>query len=455
MEVPTQSSAPVPPSPQRPSATTRSRLPLILFLLVVVLGLTVTLIVLEYRKRQHPLEKPPFSSQGQTMPVIPAPAMTPEQKTQDSLKNSGLSAVPEFYATPLELLNAIGRALESHDVARAEQLIGKAALDEATVARLRAMFAQTNAKLRQPDPVREVGELELNRRMRYAIEWDQAPPGQERLFFDVVQNAGQWSVAKVLFPETDVALQDPLGIADTFILALLRQDFRTAKSYVRAGTVSDATLAGLCILFEEGNYRLRPKKPLRSILIKDNLATFLANVEASDGSQAAQFSLSMRPEQPQATPPQWQVTELNLDQLLSDYAQRIAGGDVYYTPLIRNPQGGDTLVLYFDFDAKDLTQRTQRQLQIVAAILRTDGKKKLQLTGHADGLGSENYNIGLSASRAEQVKAFLVAQGVDSQQIITSAKGFHEPRRPNTKQTGEDDPEGRRVNRRAEIYLDF
>ena len=275
------------------------------------------------------------------------------------------------------------------------------------------------------------------------------------MFFDVVQNAGQWSVAKVLFPESDAAAHDPLGIADTFILALLRQDFRAAKSYVQPGTVSDATLAGLCILFEEGNYRLRPKKPLRSILTKETLATFLANVEASDGSQAAQFSLSMRPAALQAAAPQWQVTELNLDQLLSDYAQRIAGGDVYYTPLIRNPQGGDTLVLYFDFDAQELTPRTQRQLQIVASILRTDGQKKLHLSGHADGLGSENYNLGLSAGRAEQVKAFLVKQGVDQAQIVTSAKGFREPRRPNTKQTGEDDPEGRRVNRRAEIYLDF
>ena len=40
-------------------------------------------------------------------------------------------------------------------------------------------------------------------------------------------------------------------------------------------------------------------------------------------------------------------------------------------------------------------------------------------------------------------------------QIDTVAKGASQPRRPNLTETGEDDPEGRRANRRTEIYLDF
>jgi hypothetical protein len=44
----------------------------------------------------------------------------------------------------------------------------------------------------------------------------------------------------------------------------------------------------------------------------------------------------------------------------------VAGGDVHYTPLIKNPTGGDTLILYFGFDEDVLTPRTERQLDIVA-----------------------------------------------------------------------------------------
>ena len=45
--------------------------------------------------------------------------------------------------------------------------------------------------------------------------------------------------------------------------------------------------------------------------------------------------------------------------------------------------------------------------------------------------------------------------GVAENQIITVARGQSQPRRPNFTESGGDNPEGRRANRRAEIYLDF
>ena len=54
----------------------------------------------------------------------------------------------------------------------------------------------------------------------------------------------------------------------------------------------------------------------------------------------------------------WIVSEINLNQLLADYASRVAGGDIYYTPLVKNPGGGDTLALYFEFDERSVIKRT-------------------------------------------------------------------------------------------------
>ena len=134
---------------------------------------------------------------------------------------------------------------------------------------------------------------------------------------------------------------------------------------------------------------------------------------------------------------------------------RVAGGDVYYSPLVKNPQGGDTLALYFEFDEDDISPRTRRQLEIVTMILKSDPGKKITLSGHTDALGTEEYNNQLSSRRARVVRDYLVKAGVTEAQIITVGKGASQPRRPNMTETGEDDPEGRRANRRTEIYLDF
>lgn len=149
------------------------------------------------------------------------------------------------------------------------------------------------------------------------------------------------------------------------------------------------------------------------------------------------------------------ISEINLDQLLADYARRVAGGDVYYSPLVKNPAGGDTLALYFDFDEDEMNERTLRQLEIVSMLLKADSGKRVTLSGHTDALGSKAYNDGLSKRRADSVRDLLVKAGVDEAQIVTLAKGASQPRRPNVTESGEDDPTGRRVNRRTEIYLDF
>jgi outer membrane protein OmpA-like peptidoglycan-associated protein len=99
--------------------------------------------------------------------------------------------------------------------------------------------------------------------------------------------------------------------------------------------------------------------------------------------------------------------------------------------------------------------RTRRQLEIVSMILRSDPGKKITLSGHTDALGTKDYNNDLSTRRADVVRDYLIQVGVTAGQIVTVAKGDSQPRRPNVTETGGDNPEGRRANRRTEIYLDF
>ncbi len=374
----------------------------------------------------------------------PLPTQTPEQ----ILENLGVGLAT---SNPSDLLNQISEALKKGDMAEVSKLIGKDAMNAET-------FALLNAIAKKPQSFREMGEIELNKRTRWALEITDNGSEKRQIHFDLKQENGKWKIEKISIPETKLdpdkkaSVIDPLNLADTFIQAVLKQDFEVALKWVDLEAVSEAKIAALCILFEEGEYKMRKDKPLRAMFQRDDTVGYLAQIEAKDGSQAAQFSLNLRLD---AGTQNWRVFEINLDQLLADYATRIAGGDIYYSPLVKNPAGGETLALYFDFNEDVISPRTKRQLDIVVAILKNDSKKKITLSGHTDALGTKSYNDQLSANRADVVRDFLAAAGVSAEQIVTIAKGASQPRRPNVTETGEDDPSGRRANRRTEIYLDF
>ena len=435
----------------------RSKLPyffLGLAALLAVAALVLLLLRPGVKPAPAPIAAPPVPETAPLREIEQLAAPVAPENPETVLQDLGIGVST---TDPAELVNQIAKALEAGDLAALGRLIGKDALDPQTAERLKALSA-TRLKLRHPDGIREVGELELNARTRWALELEGQEAGRDRIFLDLKRNGQKWSVEKITLPPAagepipKAVLADSLGVADAFLQAVLKQDFEFARAFVDPKTVSDAKIAGLCILFEEGEYRMRKSKPLRSMFQRQDTVGYLANVETTDGKQSAQFTITLR--QPPA-PSNWLVSEINLDQLLADYARRVAGGDVYYSPLVKNPSGGDTLALYFEFDEDEMNPRTRRQLEIVSMILKADPGKKLTLSGHTDALGTEDYNKSLSSRRADVVRDFLIKAGVASDQIIAIAKGASQPRRPNVTETGEDNPEGRRANRRTEIYLDF
>lgn len=413
------------------------------------------------RPGSHRIPPPAPVVKAPTEIVAPAPIEGLDQPMVPETPEEILANLGVGYSTadPADLLARIGEALEKGDIAAVSKLIGKDALSQADIERLAALSSKDQPlRVRNPGGVREIGELELNRLARWAIELDQRESGRDRIIFDLRNDKGKWTVEKVILPPAPgepipkATFADSLGVADAFLQAVLKQDFEFARDFVDTKSVSEAKIAALCILFEEGEYRMRSSKPLRAMFKREDTVGYLANVETKDGKQSAQFAMNLR--QP-PEPANWLVSEINLDELLADYSKRVAGGDVFYSPLVKNPAGGETLALYFEFDEDSMSARTRRQLEIVALMLKSDPAKKITLSGHTDALGTKQYNDGLSEKRADVVRDFLAAAGVSAGQVITVAKGASQPRRPNVTESGEDDPEGRRANRRTEIYLDF
>ena len=436
----------------------RSKLPYFFLGLAAVLAVAA-LVLLVLRPGVNPAPPTPSNTTQHAQPT-PPPTTEPradEPTTPAQPPTRHPAAGGGTTTDPAELVKQIANALEAGDLTNLERLLGNAAREPQTADLLKTLTT-TKLRLRPGSGIREVGELELNNHTRWVLELDGREPGRDRIILDLRRDGQIWTVDKITLPPapgqipTTTYLTDSLGVADSFLQAVIKQNFETARTLVDPAAISDAKIAGLCIMFEEGSYRLRSSKPLRAMFQRQNTVGYLANVETADAGQSAQFTLTLN-QSPTST--NWLVSEINLDQLLADYAKRVAGGDIYYSPLVKNPAGGDTLALYFEFNEDMMSPRTCRQLEIVARILRADPGKKLSLSGHTDALGTDPYNHSLSLRRANAVRDFLVNAGVTNSQIVTIAKGSSQPRQPNITATGSDNPQGRRANRRTEIYLDF
>ena len=82
----------------------------------------------------------------------------------------------------------------------------------------------------------------------------------------------------------------------------------------------------------------------------------------------------------------------------------------------------------FGFDKYDLKYDGKVALDEAAIKIKANSDVELVLvTGHTDRLGSDAYNQKLSERRANQVKAYLIAQGIDANRLQAIGKGESEP----------------------------
>lgn len=83
--------------------------------------------------------------------------------------------------------------------------------------------------------------------------------------------------------------------------------------------------------------------------------------------------------------------------------------------------------LQFSTGSSDIAPHYQEQVAALAQILNETPSMKIDLSGYTDLTGEESLNQTLSQARVESVRALLMAQGVDEQQIATFAFGEESP----------------------------
>jgi len=111
--------------------------------------------------------------------------------------------------------------------------------------------------------------------------------------------------------------------------------------------------------------------------------------------------------------------------------------------LILNMPGNIT----FKTASSDLNAGFHKVLDSVSVVLKEFDKTLIDVEGHTDNVGDDNYNQNLSVQRASSVGSYLQSHGVNTQRIVTLGAGESRPVAAN------DSAEGRQQNRRVELKL--
>ena len=123
-------------------------------------------------------------------------------------------------------------------------------------------------------------------------------------------------------------------------------------------------------------------------------------------------------------------------------AHKLAQGKFLYQVVLSDDS------VKFPSDVHAVSPEAQQRLSELAEKLKTENQNVyLEIQGHTDARGGEDYNEKLGEERAEAVRRFLNQQGVALNRMATISYGKDAPVAPN------DTKEGRAQNRRVVIVV--
>jgi outer membrane protein OmpA-like peptidoglycan-associated protein len=125
------------------------------------------------------------------------------------------------------------------------------------------------------------------------------------------------------------------------------------------------------------------------------------------------------------------------DQLFLNYTK-----DLYMSPIAV----GKTVIInniYFNFDKSSLKEASFPELGRLTDLLNQNPGITIEISGHTDDKGSDDYNLALSEGRAESVMGYLLDQGIVGERMKAKGYGEAKPISSNVSEIGS--AENRRV----------
>jgi outer membrane protein OmpA-like peptidoglycan-associated protein len=127
--------------------------------------------------------------------------------------------------------------------------------------------------------------------------------------------------------------------------------------------------------------------------------------------------------------------------------QRLEGTGVSVTRVGDNITLNMPSSITFALNSADLNAQFYNALDGVSLVLKEYNKTVIEVAGHTDSSGSDQYNQQLSQRRAGAVASYLGSHGVNNQRLITVGAGEAHPVASN------DSEAGRSQNRRVEMTI--
>lgn len=109
--------------------------------------------------------------------------------------------------------------------------------------------------------------------------------------------------------------------------------------------------------------------------------------------------------------------------------------------------------VYFKFDDYILNETGKNKLREIYDLLSDYPEVHIRLVGHADAIGTAEYNLKLSERRAMTAVNYLVDLGIDPDKLTSLGLGETSFAAINSNPDGTDNPEGRKLNRRVEFEI--
>jgi len=103
--------------------------------------------------------------------------------------------------------------------------------------------------------------------------------------------------------------------------------------------------------------------------------------------------------------------------------------------------------IFFEFDKAELLPESKAELDKLVDILTDYPHMKIEIGGHTDNVGSDDYNLKLSEARAQEVVSYLQSKDVEEDRLSYRGYGSHRPLTSNANDAG------RAMNRRVEFMI--
>lgn len=135
---------------------------------------------------------------------------------------------------------------------------------------------------------------------------------------------------------------------------------------------------------------------------------------------------------------------------MDEYNPPCTGNDAGQTLALEGCGVGDKVVLQgvtFEFDKDRLTPNAKTVLDGVVTALESRPDIKVEVGGHTDFKGTDEYNFALSDRRSKSVKDYLVSKGIAAERLTTHGYGESMPIADNNTDIG------RAINRRVELKV--